>query len=109
MRFVSTAGVIVMLIVTVILVADLSIVRPRPKPEIPPTSETVAVRPVIVVPIIRQPVIVLRPTTPAERQAERLKILKTELQEKRVQAVRIEQKLDQFLKGEEANDAGGVR
>lgn len=106
MRFLFASGVIVMLVLAVVLAADLSMVRPRPKPEIPFTSEKSPVEQVVIVPA---PIIMLPspPPTQAEKQAARLKILETELQEKRIQAGRIEQKLDQFLKGEEAKDGGG--
>lgn len=92
----------------VAITAGTMSVLPRAKPEIPPPVE----KPIEQVIILGPPVIVLRPTlppSPASKEAERLKKLETELQDKRVQAVRIEQKLDQYLQGEEAKDAGGER
>lgn len=95
-------GAIAMLIITVI-VANLSMVRPRPKPEMPPpTAKTETV-----VPTVPQPVIILRPPSVVEQTA-RLQKLETTVKQQRVQARRIDEKLDEFLKREKVKtDAGG--
>lgn len=95
-----------MLVLAVIIAADMSIMLPRSKPEIPPP---VASAPAETVIATSPPVVIVQQPTPAERQAARLKKLEMELRSNRVQQVRIEQKLDVFLKREEAKDAGGVR
>lgn len=92
-----------MLVITVI-VANLSMVRPRPKPEIPPPTEKT--EPVVVVP----PIIILRHSLPPSvvEQTARLQKLENTVKQQRVQAKRIDEKLDEFLKREKVKtDAGG--
>ena len=108
MRFTLIAGVIVMFVLAVIVAADLSVMLPRPKPEIPapvekPAAETV----VILVPTIRaQPQSNVVVTM---QQIETLKRLEGELKQQRAQQTRIDAKLDRYLVQEEAKDDGGER
>lgn len=106
MRFLFAAGVIVMFVLAVIIAADLSVMLPRPKPEIPPPVATPATAPVIIL----SPTMRARPqnhTVIVLQQAETLKQLEIELKEQRAQQTRIDEKLDRFLTQEEAKDVGG--
>lgn len=99
MRATIITGATAMLIITVI-VANLSMVRPRPKPELP--VEVPPVEQVITAAPQNPPPVVL-----LEKQAARLKQVERALKEQTVQAQRIDQKLDAFIKVEEAKDARG--
>ncbi len=95
-----------MFIATLVFAADLSIMLPRPKPEIPLPVEKQLTETVVVLSPVRKGA----PETSVAvtmQQVETLKRLEVELKERSVQQRLMGAKLDQLLRREEAKDVGG--